>query len=115
VAIGCGRFFFGIFQQLGFVAYPHIRHQTHDKMSENKIPNPLASNEKTVAAFELRINANKLLTIIIATATQRIVIVGCKLLIAVFCGTSRIEIKHKPSAIAPAMLMVSLDAMMPNR
>jgi hypothetical protein len=91
-----------------------VRHQTQDKISENKIPNPLASNEKTVAAFELRINANKLVTIISATDTQRIVIVGCKLRIAVLCGTSRIERKHKPSAIMPAMPMVSLGVMMPN-
>ena len=55
---------------------------------------------------------NKLVTIISATATQRIVIVGCKLRIAVLCGTSRIERKHKPSAIMAAMPMVSLDAML---
>jgi hypothetical protein len=31
------------------------------------------------------------------------------------CGTSHIERKHKPSAITPAMLTVSLDAMMPRQ
>ena len=84
-------------------------------MSENKIPNPLATNENTVAILELRINANMPVIIISATATQRIVIVGSGLLIAVLCGTSRIETKHKASAKAPVMPIVTLDAMMPNR
>jgi len=84
-------------------------------MSENRIPSPLATNEATVVSLELRISPSKPARITSATNTQRIVIVGCGLRIAVLCGTSRIERKHRASAIAPAMPMESLDAMMSNR
>src|ERR1039457_5505484 len=59
-----------------------VRHQTHDKISEINIPNALATNEKTVAALELRINAKAPAKTTSPIATQRIVSVGSECLIA---------------------------------
>jgi hypothetical protein len=52
--------------------------------------------------------------IIIVTVAQRSVTVGSAFLIAVLCGTSRIEAKHKTSAKAPTRLIEMRVAMMPN-
>lgn len=49
------------------------------------------------------------------TTIQRIVIVGSELVILEFLGTSRIEEKHRRSAKKPAMQIVILDIMMPDK
>jgi hypothetical protein len=86
----------------------------HAKMSENKIPSPLATNEKPVVNLEFRSNARVEATMMKAIKIQRIAIIGRESLMTGLWGTSRMEAKHMTRASAPVMPIVILDAVMPQ-